>query len=437
MPLDAGGLQVTAASDAAVAHLDAAVAAYCGLRRDAGDRLKAVFAADPRCMMGQVLKGYFLLLFATKTAVARAASAATAASSLAAAGANARERQHLAALDAWVHGALGTATAWWREILAEHPRDLLALKLAQYGAFYGGDGEGMRAATGTALAAYDEAVPGYSWVLGSHAFSLEECGAYDAAETAGRRAVALDPADIWAAHAVAHVCEMQDRLEDGVHWIAAQEAHWGEVNNFAFHARWHRCLFLLALGRSSDVLALYDREVRAESTDDHLDITNAISLLWRLEEAGVDVDGRWAELAARARAHQDDHCLAFADVHYLMALAAVGDEDGIEAWRRSSRAHAETGADDDARVMSRVGLALAEAALADRKRDWPRVVAAMAPVRGDIRLIGGSHAQRDLFEEMLIAAALKADPHLAGTLLGERLARRPGNPWAHDRSRRR
>jgi hypothetical protein len=149
------------------------------------------------------------------------------------------------------------------------------------------------------------------------------------------------------------------------------------------------------------------------------------------------VGGRWAELAARARAHQDDHCLAFADVHYLMALAAVGDEDGIEAWRRSSRAFAEADSGDTARVMSRVGLALAEAALADRKRDWPRVVAAMAPVRGDIRAIGGSHAQRDLFEEMLIAAALKADPHFAGTLLAERLVRRPGNPWAHDRSRRR
>ena len=101
-----------------------------------------------------------------------------------------------------------------------------------------------------------------------------------------------------------------------------------------------------------------------------------------------------------------------------MALAAVGDEDGIEAWRRSSRAHAE-------------------AALADRKRDWRLVVASMAPVRGDIHAIGGSHAQRDLFEEMLIAAALKADPDFADTLLAERLARRPGNQWAHDRSRRR
>ncbi|HUB94998.1 MAG TPA: tetratricopeptide repeat protein, partial [Stellaceae bacterium] len=405
--------------------------------RDAGDHLKAALTADPRAIMAQLVKGFFLMLFSTRTATARATAAAEAAAALAG-DASERERRHLAALNLWTRGALAEATATWHAILQQHPRDLLAVKLGQYGAFYGGDAEAMRAVTGTALAGYDESVPGYSWVLGSHAFSLEEGGAYDAAEAAGRRAVALDPADIWAAHAVAHVCEMQDRIEDGVRWIAGQEGHWGNTNNFRFHAFWHRSLFLLALGRTADVLALYDREVRAESTDDYLDISNAVSLLWRLEETGVDVGGRWAELAQRSRAHLADHCLVFADLHYLIALVAAGDEDGVEAWRRSSRAHAEASGDDAARVLSEVGLALAEAAIADRRRQWPNVVAALYPVRAAVRAIGGSHAQRDLFDQMLIRAALEAEPALARALLDERLHARAANPWArgHDRSRR-
>ena len=72
------------------------------------------------------------------------------------------------------------------------------------------------------------------------------------------------------------------------------------------------------------MLDLYDREVRPELTDDLLDISNAVALLWRLEQAGVDVGNRWEELADRAQGHLDDHLLVFGDVHYLMALAAAG-----------------------------------------------------------------------------------------------------------------
>jgi hypothetical protein len=431
MPHDSRGLPMTAANEEAARLFDATIAAYCGLRRDTGDCLKRALAADPRLVVAHILKAYFMLLFATRETVPRAAAAARAArAAIEAAGATPREARHLAALETWIAGDLPGAAAQWRAILDAHPRDLLALKLAQYGAFYCGEAEAMRAATEGALGAWDETLPGYGFVLGCHAFSLEECGAYAAAERAGRAAVAFEPADIWAAHAVAHVAEMEDRIEDGIAWIAAQETHWGAVNNFVFHVRWHRCLFLLAQGRADAALALYDSEVRADSTDEYLDIANAVSLLWRLEQAGVAVGGRWAELATRARAHLDDHCLVFADLHYFMALAAAGDEDGLARWQDAGRAHAAASGDHAARVLAKVGLALADAALAHRRRQWPRVVALMLPIQGAVRAIGGSHAQRDLFDEMLIDAALAADQGLARQLLGERLLRRPRNHWA-------
>ena len=431
MPRDSRGLPMIAANDEAARLFDATIAAYCGLRRDTGDCLKRALVADPRLVLAHILKGYFMLLFATRETVPRAAAAARAArTALEAADATPRESRHLAALEAWIAGDLPGATAHWQAILAAHPRDLLALKLAQYGALYCGEFEAMRATTGGALGAWDETVPGFGFVLGCHAFSLEECGAYDAADRAGRAAVAIEPGDIWAAHAVAHVAEMLDRIDDGIAWIAAREPHWGEVNNFVFHVRWHRCLFLLAQGRADATLALYDSEVRADSTDDYLDISNAVSLLWRLEQMGVAVGGRWAELATRARAHLDDHCLVFADLHYVIALAAAGDEDGLARWQAASSKHAAAGGDHAARVLAQVGLALADAALAHRRRQWPRVVELMAPIQRAVRAIGGSHAQRDLFDEMLIDAALAADSSLARRLLDARLARRPGNRWA-------
>src|SRR5580693_8347823 len=56
-----------------------------------------------------------------------------------------------------------------------------------------------------------------------------------------------------------------------------------------------------------------DCEVRPESTDDLLDISTAVALLWRLEQAGIDVGHRWEELPDQTQGHLDDHLLVFGD----------------------------------------------------------------------------------------------------------------------------
>jgi tetratricopeptide (TPR) repeat protein len=262
-----------------------------------------------------------------------------------------------------------------------------------------------------------------------HAFGLEEAGDYAAAERAGRRAIELNRADLWAAHAVAHVLEMQNRTREGIGWIDALDREWGEANNFVFHIRWHRCLFYLEREDYDRVLDLYDREVRTESTDEYLDITNAVALLWRLEHAGVDVGGRWAELRERAQVRLDDHLLVFADVHYAMALA-TGGEVGMEMWLKSSTAFARQPGMIEADVMAQSGLALGEAAHAHRRGDYGRVIRLLYSRRESLRRIGGSHAQRDLFEQMLIDSAIRSGQnHLAQALLSERLTLRPDNLW--------
>src|SRR5512134_2175914 len=67
---------------------------------------------------------------------------------------------------------------------------------------------------------------GYSYVLGMHAFGLEECNQYAEAEVTGRRALDLVPTDGWAVHAVTHVMEMQGRIDEGIGWLTSREADW-------------------------------------------------------------------------------------------------------------------------------------------------------------------------------------------------------------------
>jgi tetratricopeptide (TPR) repeat protein len=429
---DPRGIELTAADASSVARLEAAVASYCGFKKSTGDRLKEALGGDPHLVMAHLLRGYFMLLLAKRELVPRARQAAASAdAAMGEAGAAPREILHRRALEAWIGRDEPKAIATLETLLADHPYDIVALKVAQYLLFYAGEAMRMRAVIESALARWDKSAPLYGYALGCHAFGLEECGTYDAAEHAGRDAVALNPDDIWAGHAVAHVLEMRDRCEEGTRWIGEHAGPWSEANNFAYHLWWHRCLFLLALRRYDEVLARYDSEVRAEPTDEYLDVTNAVSLLWRLEQAGVDVGARWDELGERARARSDDHMMAFADVHYAMALAASGDAGDAARWLRSSRAYADTTRETQAQVMSEVGIALGEAAFAHRRRDYSRTVDLLLPLRHAIRRIGGSHAQRDVFAQLLIDAAVKAGRREAARdLLAERLAGRPDNPWA-------
>jgi len=122
-----------------------------------------------------------MMLFAKRDFVARAAQALAAAEAAAqAVGGTARERSHLAALRDWVRGDWVAALARWEAILLDHPRDLVALRLAQYSTLYKGDSEGLRDSVGRVLYAWDDGVPGYGFVLGAYAFGLEEAGDYAA-----------------------------------------------------------------------------------------------------------------------------------------------------------------------------------------------------------------------------------------------------------------
>ena len=92
-----------------------------------------------------------------------------------------------------------------------------------------GDPLNMRDRVGRSLGALGEGHPHHPFVLGMHAFGLEECGTYDAAEEAGMAALAAHPDDVWAVHAVAHVHEMRGDTERGRRLPhVAGPSDWGE-----------------------------------------------------------------------------------------------------------------------------------------------------------------------------------------------------------------
>jgi tetratricopeptide (TPR) repeat protein len=409
MHRDRLGLELGAASGEAARACDEALWAYVGFGREPGVPLKRALQLDPAMPMALCLQGYFMHLMGVPGLVPKARSAVASLKRIS--GMNPREKAHASALEAWCEGELERACAAFEEILRQWPRDILALKLANYLYFYLGDAANVRDSAARALPAWDAGAPGYSHVLALHAFGLEESGDYPGAEKTGRRATELDPADPWAVHAVAHVMEMQERAAEGVAWIEALAAHWGGKNFFRFHLWWHLALMHWGAGRPEAALRLYDSHVWGEGSSENLSLANDISLLARLELSGVEVGERWDAVAEVVRADSGGSVLPFVQAHYALAL---GEVSPLEKQGSAKRIHAS------------VGEALCDAMVAWRGRDYRRVTERLAPVRAELWRVGGSHAQRDLFTLLLIASALKTgEKSLARTLLAERSQLRP------------
>jgi tetratricopeptide (TPR) repeat protein len=429
---DRRGLTVTAHSPAAVACLDATIAAFAGHRTATAALLAETLACDPDFLLAHCLRGFAAKLLARQE-LDRDAEAALALAQVALRrrGATAREAGYIAALDAWCGGDMQRAGAILGTIVEGHPRDLFGIKLHHAVNFMLGDLRAMREAALAVAPHWHEGVPDAGFVLGCLAFALEESGEYARAEAAGTAACELCPEDPWAIHAVAHVFLMRGEPHAGLSWLARNEPHLAGCNNFAFHVSWHGALFHLELGAPDAALDLYDRRVRAVQTDDFRDIANAASLLRRLERHGISVGDRWTELAAKAETRIGDPSLVFARLHDLLSLAAAGRTAAAEMMLRSMRLHAARQSGTQSRILGEIGLTLGVAILAARRGQYERVVDLLFPVRDRIRRIGGSHAQREIFLQCLTDSAIRAGRHgEAAILLDERLRLRPQDAGA-------
>jgi hypothetical protein len=319
---------------------------------------------------------------------------------------SARERAHTAALAAAIDGDLARACRIYDGILEDEPADALALWVAQVMDYYLGNAEALRERSGHVLARCSPDMAGYHAVLSMHAFGLQECGDYAAAEEAALRALELEPRDLRAQHALLHVYEMLGKPAEGLRWARRHGAQW----DAAHHMWWHVALFLVTLGRPLAALAVYELRLREETLAGLID---ASALLWRLRLQRVDVGVRFDSLARRWEAHAEDAYCAFNDLHAMMAFA------GAERWdlaqrllAAQERRLARPGANRD---MTRlVGYPACRALAAFARGEHRAAEALLRSLPPVAHRIGGSHAQRDVLQLTRAAAALRSTTRLQG-----------------------
>ncbi len=431
---DARGNPVGTASHDALGHAETALWRMCSFFDAPLADLDAAIAADPGWMLPHVMRASFLLTLTEPSLVADARAALDQADLLAA-HAPERERAHWAAADRCAAGDWHGACAAWEQILLQHPRDLYALQWAHLFDFYRGDARNLRQRVARVLPEWprDDALRPY--LLGMHAFGLEENNLYAQAEAAGREATSGAAKVPWATHAVAHVMEMQGRFDEGRRWLHEQEPVWAEGNGFAGHHWWHLALFHLEAMDLPGALALHDAHQGSAHAVLTLQRLDGAALLWRLRlldaDGTLDLAARWADLAQGwDLTPRDAGHSAFNDVHMLIALIGQRDAARAQSLFAAVQRRAERGTDSNAAMAREVGLPLMRALLAFDAGDAAEAIWLLAPLRETAHRFGGSHAQRDLIDLTLLAAC--ALPHgdraLGRALLNERLLARGATP---------
>lgn len=402
MAQDALGNSISAASDAALSGIDDFVSGFLAYEKKAANVLGAA-DADPDSTIAQIYAG-FSWMFLEAAGAEDQAALYLARARLTEASANRRETMMLAQLERWIAGDIPGVQAIGEQIVDEFPTDLASAKLHQYFSFNRGD-----AASMLRIARKIEASsPENPHVHGMLAFGYEQMHEIEKAETAARKALSLKEKEPWAQHALAHVMLSQGRVREGVQFMGDASRTWVDLNSFMYtHNWWHKALFHISLGDEQSVFDAYDQHVWSREKDYSQDQVGAVSLLARMEIAGMNVGNRWEDVANHMRSRVRDTIQPFLTIQYLYGLARAERVEAdllmqaVEDKARSADAF-------DRLVWHDVVLPGCRGVLAHARGNYPEAVKYLSIANPRIAQIGGSHAQRDLFGQILLDAHLKA-----------------------------
>lgn len=431
-PQDPYGLPLTTTPEAADAY-NQGLRRFLGVRSGAADELRRAVATDPGFALGHAALALLGHAGAAEVDIPDALGAAVRAA--ARRRPDERERSFLAAVTEQVGGPVGgpvdgqaggsvdgcarAAAPQLLRHIRDFPRDALCVNIAVPTISSNGVTQG-----GQAWSLIESLSPVYGedpWYLGQLAFVRQEQSRWREAENLACRALDADPGAGHAVHARAHVLYETGEHLAGLDWLEGWLRRHGADAFQAAHFSWHAALYELMLDDLRAVRDRYRTQLAPPRVTGARALIDSGSLLWRCH-----VTDRWeGRLPAAAvvdtapEGWLDRPPTAFAALHAALLLAAVGDGDGLRRLRRSCLAHAEPDVN-----LTLAGLCQALMAVVEHR--WDRAAQLLRPLLPRLEPLGGSAAQRDVVEETLLYALVRAGRNeQAARLLSARLDRRP------------
>jgi tetratricopeptide (TPR) repeat protein len=333
-----------------------------------------------------------------------------------------RERQYVEAIAMFVDGGGSRVLPLVHEHLEEFPCDAVLLFLHGFLNARSGrvDWQREQFAYLTRLAPHY----GDDWFfLGQYSFAHHAINCFDASRRLAEQSLARNPRCGYAVHSLAHVYYETNAHAAGSTFLDGWLANYDRSAPMHCHLAWHLALSELSMGQYARVMELYERAIRPEVARTRTSMYDAASLLWRYQIYGCAQDALpWSavgEVAARMTAQPG---MAFVDANAALALAAAQDEVAFGRLIDGLRALAVQGHPTAGPVV----LPLVQGIWAFAQGAYDEAIRWLEPIADQIVRIGGSNAQREVFEDTLLEAYLRAGHYAqAEAILRQRLGRRP------------
>ena len=414
---DARGLPLSTQSATAAEHYVEGVERQLSLNARPEDCLQAAVEADPGFALAHADLA-FVKLYQRKADEARASVERARAL---VGGLFRRERQHVEAVGAMIDGPLSRAEALLGEHLAEFPRDVLAAQMA----YSLTNANGRIDRRQQALGLLDELKPTYGddwWFLSAYAFVHHELDRFEESRRYAEQSLKRYPRNAHGAHSMAHVFYETADYRSGAGFLEPWLADYDRAAPFNCHLTWHLALFELSGGNEQRVIELYERAISPAAAQQRNTLEDSASLLWRYKIYGCSPrELPWGEVCEYAGKLTAKPGQAFLDAHAALAYAAMGDDAALGKLCDGLRALGAARND----LAGEVVLPLALGLRAFAQGDYDGAIQYIEPLGPQIVRIGGSHAQREVFEDTLLQAYFKTGRwEQAESLLRKRLSQR-------------
>ncbi len=337
-----------------------------------------------------------------------------------------RERQLIEAISHWVFGRGRDSIGLIKEHLSEFPRERLVLRLAHRLYMLGCSGAGSPNFPPEYLLLLQsvEAHCIGDWAfLAEYAFAHHETGQLDIAMELAQRSLDMNPINAVACHSMTHVHFERGDASSGEDFLGAWLQVFDAPASSYVHLSWHLALFEMAQGKYQETLDRYEKYIRPSVISNSMAVLNdSASLMWRLQiYGGAPPPKPWGEVSKIAASAANGPGPAFRDAHAALAFAGSGDYEAMGQMTNRLQDAAEKGDSFAEEVI----LPLIQSIEAFAEENYTESVRLMEPVFSQLVRIGGSHAQREVFEDTMLEAYIRAEQfEKAEAMLYKRLKQR-------------